>query len=156
MRGNARMNKRLGWFLAGGLLVALLLAGVVSNFASPSPDGLDHTAREGCTVDAEGEITGGTCMALQEDEHQLGDSPFADYGIRGLGNGQLSTGLSGVLGVLITFGVGAGAFWLLRRREGTPAAAADSTEAPDAGGSAPTDAASAPGTSPGARPGSAV
>ena len=156
MRGNARMNKRLGWFLAGGLLVALLLAGVVSNFASSSPDGLDHTAREGCTVDAEGEITGGTCMALQEDEHQLGDSPFADYGIRGLGNGQLSTGLSGVLGVLITFGVGAGAFWLLRRREGTPAAAADSTEASDAGESAPTDAASAPGTSPGARPGSAV
>ena len=38
------MSKRFGWFLAGGLLGALLLAGVVSNFASGSPDGLDHAA----------------------------------------------------------------------------------------------------------------
>ncbi|XVV09051.1 PDGLE domain-containing protein [Actinoplanes sp. CA-131856] len=120
------MSKRLGWFLAGGLLVALLLAGVVSSFASGSPDGLDYTAREGCTFNAEGEITGGTCMAQQEGEHQLSDSPLADYGIKGIDNEYLSTGLSGVLGVLITFGIGAGVFWLARRRGQTPA---DTTEA---------------------------
>ena len=57
------MRRKLGWFVAGGLLVALLLAGVVSNFASGSPDGLDATARKGCTFDADGRITGGTCMA---------------------------------------------------------------------------------------------
>ena len=39
------MNRTIGWFLLGGLLVALLLAGVVSNFASASPDGLDAVAR---------------------------------------------------------------------------------------------------------------
>ena len=120
MKGTG-MTKRLGWFLAAGLLVAVLLAGVVSNFASGSPDGLDHAAREGCTFDADGEITGGTCMARQEGAHQLADSPLADYGIRGIDNDFLSTGLSGVLGVLVTFGIGVVAFRLLRRRDANAA-----------------------------------
>jgi cobalt/nickel transport protein len=108
------MSKRL--FLAAGLLVALLLAGVVSSFASSSPDGLDATARSGCTFTANDEITGGTCMLQQERHHQLKDSPLADYGIKGISNAYVSTGLAGVAGVLITFGVGAGVFWLARRR----------------------------------------
>ena len=111
------MSRKTGYFLAGGLLVALILAGVVSAFASGSPDGLDATARQGCTFSAGGEITGGTCMAQQEQEHQLGGSPLADYGIRGLGEGPLSTGLAGVTGVLLTFAVGGGLFWLVRRRK---------------------------------------
>ncbi|MBU2667113.1 PDGLE domain-containing protein [Actinoplanes bogorensis] len=110
------MSKRLGWFLAAGLLVAALLAGVVSSFASGSPDGLDYAARQGCTFDADDEITGGTCMLQQEGDHQTAGSPLADYGIRGIDNEYLSTGLSGVLGVLITFGIGGGIFWLVRRR----------------------------------------
>ena len=110
------MNRRLGYFLAGGLLVALVLAGVVSGFASGSPDGLDATARKGCTVDAQGAVTGGTCMAREERDHQLKDGPLAGYGIKGIDNPYLSTGLSGVLGVLITFGIGAGLFWVVRRR----------------------------------------
>jgi cobalt/nickel transport protein len=121
------MTKRTGAFLLGGLLVALLLAGVVSNFASSSPDGLDSAAREGCTFDADGNITGGTCIAQREQDHQMKDGPLADYGIRGIDNEFLSTGLSGVLGVLITFGIGAGIFWLVRRRrapDGPPDAAA--------------------------------
>jgi cobalt/nickel transport protein len=117
------MTKRLGWFLAGGLLVALLLAGVVSNFASASPDGLDYAAREGCTFNADGEITGGTCMAQQEGAHQLGDSPLADYGIRGVGNSFVSTALAGAAGVLVTFGIGAGLFWIARRRKPSDAGA---------------------------------
>ncbi|MDY7088855.1 MAG: PDGLE domain-containing protein [Actinomycetota bacterium] len=115
------MSKKLGWFLAGGLLVAILLAGVVSNFASSSPDGLDATVREGCTFNAEGEITGGHCIAQEESEHQLGDSPLADYGVRGLGDGPLSTLVAGTAGVLITFGIGAGLFWVTRRRQKTDA-----------------------------------
>jgi cobalt/nickel transport protein len=110
------MTRRLGWFLAGGLLVAILLAGVVSTVASSSPDGLDHTALKGCTVNAGGEITGGTCMARQEQEHQTAGSPLAGYGIRGLGNDRLSTGLAGVLGVGVTFAISGGVFWLVRRR----------------------------------------
>jgi cobalt/nickel transport protein len=110
------MNRKLGWFLAGGLLVALLLAGVVSNFASSSPDGLDAAARQGCTFDAQGTITGGTCMAQQEQAHQMKDSPLAGYGIKGIDNPYLSNGLAGVAGVVITFGLGLGVFWLVRRR----------------------------------------
>ena len=113
--------KRLGFFLLGGLLVSLLLAGVVSSFASSSPDGLDAAARKGCTFDADDNITGGSCMAQREQDHQLADGPLADYGIKGIGNEYLSTGLSGVLGVLITFGIGAGVFWLVRRRPREPA-----------------------------------
>ncbi|MEH1013467.1 PDGLE domain-containing protein [Micromonospora sp. CPCC 206060] len=117
------MKKRSWGFLVGGLLVALLLAGVVSNFASPHPDGLDSSLRAGCTFDAEDNITGGSCPAQASREHELADSPFADYGLRGIDNPYLATGLSGVIGVLLTFAVGGGLFWLARRRNGTDAGA---------------------------------
>ncbi|MGC4876469.1 PDGLE domain-containing protein [Micromonospora sp. DT43] len=110
------MKNRTWAFLAGGLLVALLLAGVVSNYASSHPDGLDSSLLKGCTVDADDNIVGGSCPAQQAREHELGDSPLADYGVRGIRNSFVSTGLSGVLGVLVTFAIGAGGFWLLRRR----------------------------------------
>jgi len=109
------VKKKTGWFIVGGLLVALLLAGFVSNFASADPDGLDSAALEGCTVDDGGNITGGTCIAQGGKDHELLDSPLADYGLRGIDNAFLSTGLSGVLGVLLTFGIGGGIFWLARR-----------------------------------------
>ncbi|MDW3846261.1 PDGLE domain-containing protein [Micromonospora sp. BRA006-A] len=110
------MSKRHWPFLLGGLLVALLLAGVVSNYASSHPDGLDSSLLKGCTVNADDEITGGSCPAQQAKDHELADSPLADYGVRGIGNDFLSTGLSGVLGVLLTFALGGGLFWLARRR----------------------------------------
>ncbi|MEH0933645.1 PDGLE domain-containing protein [Micromonospora psammae] len=110
------MRKRSWGFVAVGLLVALLLAGVVSNYASAHPDGLDSSLLKGCTVDADDRITGGSCPAQQAKDHELADSPLADYGVRGIDNGFLSTGLSGVVGVLLTFAIGGGAFWLLRRR----------------------------------------
>nr|WP_203864876.1 PDGLE domain-containing protein [Plantactinospora endophytica] len=113
------MTVRSGAFILGGLLVALLLAGVVSNFASAHPDGLDSSLREGCTFDADDNITGGSCPAQETKDHELADSPLADYGVKGVDNGYLSTGLSGVLGVLITFAVGGGLFWLTRRRSAT-------------------------------------
>ena len=107
--------RRSTFFVLGGLIAALLLAGVVSNFASPRPDGLDSVAREGCTFDAHDNITGGTCMARSAEKSQTKDSPLADYGIKGVANRYLSTGLSGVAGVLLTFGIGAGLLWLARR-----------------------------------------
>jgi cobalt/nickel transport protein len=102
-------------FLLTGLLVALLLAGVVSSLASSAPDGLDAAARKGCTFDARDNITGGDCLAKREAGNQTADSPLADYGIRGL-DGPLSTGLAGAVGVLVTLGVGYGVFRLVRRR----------------------------------------
>ena len=118
-------RRRLG-FLAGGLVASLLLAGVVSGFAAGSPDGLEHAAREGCTVDASGEITGGSCPAQREREHDLSGGPLAGYGIRGLTSDRLGTGLAGVAGVLLTFAAGGGLFWLLRRhRPAAPAPGPD-------------------------------
>ncbi len=109
------MTKRSWGFIVGGLLVALLLAGVVSNFASSHPDGLDSSLLKGCTVDADDNITGGSCPAQAAKDHELANGPLADYGVRGIDNGYLSTGLSGVLGVLLTFALGAGLFRLIRR-----------------------------------------
>ncbi len=125
-------RKNTGWFLAAGLVVALILAGVVSNFASSSPDGLDATTLKGCTVDDQGAITGGQCLAQNAEDHQLAGGPLADYGVKGVGNPYLSNGLAGVAGVVITFGVGAGLFWLVRRRR-DPAGndAPDGSDAPD-------------------------
>lgn len=132
--------KRRSWgFVAVGLLVALLLAGVVSNYASSHPDGLDSSLLKGCTVNAQGEITGGSCPAQRSKEHELADSPLANYGVRGVDNRFLSTGLSGVLGVLLTFALGGGLFWLARRR-----APADTATGPGAGTDAATGREAAP------------
>jgi cobalt/nickel transport protein len=112
----ASPKHKLGWFIGAGLLVALILAGVVSNFASGSPDGLDATTRQGCEFNEDDEIVGGECLAQEAQDHELADSPFADYGIAGIDNPFLSTAVAGVLGVLVTFLVGTGLFWLVRRR----------------------------------------
>lgn len=111
------MRKRTWGFVASGLLVSLLLAGVVSGFASAHPDGLESALREGCLVDAEGAVTGGDCPAQREQEHEIG-GPLADYGVTGIADDTLATGLSGVVGVLLTFALAGGGFWLVRRRAG--------------------------------------
>ncbi|WP_308195904.1 PDGLE domain-containing protein, partial [Micromonospora sp. R42004] len=139
------MSKRQWPFLLGGLLVALLLAGVVSNYASSHPDGLDSSLLKGCTVNADDEITGGSCPAQEAKDHELADSPLADYGVRGIGNDFVSTGLSGVLGVLLTFAFGAGLFWL--------AAAAGALDAPGRRGEGPGRRAGRPGPAGAARAG---
>jgi cobalt/nickel transport protein len=109
--------KKTTWFILGGLLVALLLAGVASNFASGSPDGLDSASTRGCTLNENDEITGGSCMAQNAKDNETSDSPLADYQINGIGNSYVSTGLAGVAGVLLTFVVGGGLFWLVRSRK---------------------------------------
>ena len=107
---------RLSVVLLGGLLASLLLAGVVSSFASTSPDGLDAASRRGCTFDADDEITGGDCVAKGAGDHELAGGPLADYGVSGADSSFLGRGLSGAIGVLLTFAVGAGLFWLIRCR----------------------------------------
>jgi PDGLE domain len=92
-------NLRL--FLIGGLLVAIGLALVVSGFASGSPDGLERVAEDKGFLET-------------ARDHVFADGPLADYAVKGVGNERLSTGLSGLIGVLITFGVGLVLFALLR------------------------------------------
>lgn len=108
-------SRGLRGFVVLGLLVALLLAGVVSAFASANPDGLDAVTRAGCTFNAQDEIVSGHCVAQQARAHGLEASPFAGYQTRGV-DGAASTGVSGVVGVLVTLGVALGLATVLRRR----------------------------------------
>lgn len=102
-------------FVVLGVLIALLLAGVVSAFASASPDGLDSVTRAGCTFDARGEVVSGRCVAQQARAHGLQDSPLAGYQAKGVA-GPASTGVSGVAGVLVTLAIAFGLATVLRRR----------------------------------------
>jgi hypothetical protein len=90
-------------FLAAGLLVALVLAGVVSWYASSSPDGLMKVA-------------GDQGFSSRQQEHPAGGSPFAGYATKGVHDGRLSGGLAGVAGVGATLLVGGTLFLLIRRR----------------------------------------
>jgi cobalt/nickel transport protein len=111
-------NRRQSIFLGVFLLVALLLAGVVSYAASGSPDGLDAVTRSGCEAveTPDGEQLQGACIARHAGEHAAATSPLADYAVGG--NGAL-TGVAGVVGVIATLLVAGGLFWLLRRRATT-------------------------------------
>ena len=99
-------------FLLGFLLVALVVAGGLSSLASPEPDGLDSVTLHGCAVTGTGEQLDGTCIAQNATEHGLAGSPFADYA---LGGRDGTTGLAGVLGVLVTAGLALLVFRLLRK-----------------------------------------
>jgi len=81
---------RNGMALFGvGLLVTLVIAVVLSQFASSQPDGLEYVAEQ------EGFLDTAT-------EHPLAESPLADYG----GDDPSRLILSGVVGVLATLGLG--------------------------------------------------
>jgi len=107
--------RRTTGFVLAGLFVALVLAGLVSNVASSAPDGLDAASTRGCTVSADGEITGGTCVARGAEEHEVG-GPFADYAFVGADSEVMATAVSGVVGVVLTFALAGGLFWLVRAR----------------------------------------
>ncbi len=96
------MTRNTGFF-AAFLLVALLLAGVGSYYASAHPDGLNYVAEQTGFID-------------QEKESATADGPFAGYSTQGIDNARLSGGVAGVVGSLTTLLVGGGIFWLLRGR----------------------------------------
>ena len=112
-------RRRTTGFLLVGLLVALVIAGVGSYYASGSPDGLEWSAeKEGFLDTAEDSATA--------------DSPLADYGVSGVDDGRLSGGLAGVIGVAVTLVLAGGITLLVRRRSAVPAddAADERADAP--------------------------
>jgi cobalt/nickel transport protein len=105
--------KRWSFWLAFAA-ATLLLAGVVSYFASSSPDGLDSATLQGCEVTetVDGEQLTGDCIAQHASEHALSTSPLADYSI----GGQDGTGgIAGIIGVVVTVVIAGSAFWLIAR-----------------------------------------
>ncbi len=103
MTDRASSGKRNRVFLLACLAIALLLAGVVSSYASSEPDGLNKVAADkGFDVNVQ--------------DHDLDGSPLAGYATSGVDNPRLSKGLSGVLGVFITLLLGAALFAIVSRR----------------------------------------
>jgi len=90
--------------LAGiALGVVLLLGGVVSHYASSSPDGLSRVA------DDHG-------ISRATTQHATDDSPLAGYSVRGLGGDRLSRGVAGVVGIGVVLLLGTGLTRVVRRR----------------------------------------
>lgn len=91
--------------VATGILVALLLAGVVSYYASTSPDGLNRVAQD-------------KGFSGTQKPHHSDGSPLAGYSTSGVDNARVSKGLAGVLGSLIVLGLAGGLTLVVRRRPG--------------------------------------
>lgn len=102
-------------FFAVFLLVALLVAGVASYYASSHPDGLEYVA-------------GKTGFLDSAEDSPAADSPFADYQTKGVDDERVGGGLAGVIGVLLVLGIASGVAWGVRRR--TPKDADESEREP--------------------------
>ncbi|WP_157073184.1 PDGLE domain-containing protein [Kribbia dieselivorans] len=88
--------------IISGVIVAIVLAGLISGFASSHPDGLEYVAEQL-----------GFHSTAQDSAAATG--PLADYGVSGVENARLSGGLAGIIGVAVVAVVMGGLVWLLRR-----------------------------------------
>jgi cobalt/nickel transport protein len=102
--------------VVAGVLVALLLAGVVSFYASSAPDGLNRVAED-------------QGIARAERDHPASDGPMAGYRARGVENDRLSGLVAGVSGALVVLALFGGLTLVLRRRRDADADAADADRA---------------------------
>ena len=102
-------------FFAAFLLVALLIAGVGSYYASTHPDGLESVAEK-------------TGFSDQAKESATSDGPFAGYSTRGIDDARLSGGVAGVVGSLLVLVLAGGLAWTVRRRGPVEDAAEDAVE----------------------------
>jgi cobalt/nickel transport system permease protein len=96
-------------FAASGLVVAALLVLVVAPLASGEPDGLERVAIDQGLIES-------------AEEQAIAESPLADYGVGGVEDEATGTRVAGLVGVLVTFGIGAaivGVFVVLRKRSAT-------------------------------------
>jgi len=110
-------SSNLRLFVVGGLLVAIGLAMLVSGFASSSPDGLNKVAED-------------HGFATNARQHLFENGPLAGYAVKGVNGDRLSTGISGLIGVLVTFGIGLALFALLRAMRSSGDDRAQPTRAP--------------------------
>lgn len=111
---SAKTAARRWQFWAGFGVAILLIAGVVSYFASSSPDGLDSATLQGCQVvqTGHGEQLTGNCIAQHATQHAMSTSPLADYTIFGH---PATSGLAGIIGAVVVLGIAFGGFWLIAR-----------------------------------------
>ena len=96
-----RRSIRMRTFVLGGLAGALIVAAVVSQFASDAPDGLERVAED-------------TGISSSQEAHALESSFFSDYATQGVANETVSLAIAGITGVLVVLAVGTGV-WLAAR-----------------------------------------
>jgi cobalt/nickel transport system permease protein len=89
-------------FILVGVAAAVALVIVIAPNANPNPDGLEKVAA----------VNG---IDSEVRDHGLADGPFADYGVSGVENRYVGTWISGLLGVAVTFAVGTGIVYAVRR-----------------------------------------
>lgn len=90
-------------FFVIGLLVSLLVAGVVSYWASSHPDGLEHVAER-------------VGFADTAEDSPTADSPLSDYQVKGVDDPALSGGLAGLIGSAVVLVAAGGLGYAVRRR----------------------------------------
>jgi cobalt/nickel transport system permease protein len=95
-------------FLLIGIAAAVALVIFLAPNANPNPDGLEQVAAEQ-GIDREVRA------------HALADGPLAEYGVNGVDNRYARTWVAGLTGVAVTFVVGAGVVFVVRRARRAPA-----------------------------------
>jgi PDGLE domain len=95
-------------FILTGIATAVALVILLAPNANPNPDGLEKVAAEQ-GIDSEAR------------DHALAAGPLADYGVSGVGNRYVGTWVAGLAGVAVTFVVGAGLLFIVRRVRRAPA-----------------------------------
>ncbi len=106
-RGLIVVRRNIIGLVVVGLVVAVALATFASPFASSSPDGLEKVAAD-------------KALDTDVEAHALAGGPLADYGVEGVDNARVSTGLAGLIGVAVTFAVGFGVFAVIKRARVEP------------------------------------
>jgi hypothetical protein len=87
--------------LVVGLLVSIVIASILSFYASSQPDGLEK-------------VTADQSLDVNAVDSANSDSALADYGVAGVENERASAFLGGLIGVAITGLAGAGLYFWLR------------------------------------------
>ena len=103
-------------FVLAGLVVSLFISVIVSNFAAESPDALQRAVIDSSCQGAATAEEAEECLAEQEGDPvlQVQPEPLFDYE---------ATWLSGLVGVIACFALGAGIVLLLRRTGGASSGA---------------------------------
>lgn len=89
-------------FVLIGVAAAVALVIFLAPNANPNPDGLERVAADQ-GIDSEVRA------------HALADGPLADYGASGVDNRYVGTWVAGLAGVAVTFVVGTGIVFVVRR-----------------------------------------
>lgn len=115
----ARNTRPLAALTIGGVIVAFVLAMVVSQFAAGDPDGLERVAED-------------TGIGAVAEDSPLAGSIFADYATSGIDDPQASLAVAGAAGTAVALLVGLGLASAVRRgrrRDNAPVVAGSTPSA---------------------------